>query len=106
MTDAQYGMLTGYAYFLLLSVAMIVQGYVIDKYSLNRLYVVGFGGVLGAAGLLMQVCVSAAISCPHIYFVKSKGVRCSSCCTQDLVARPRTDLVIYKRAAKCGTSGI
>ena len=67
MTDAQYGMLTGYAYYLLLSVAMIVQGYVIDKYSLNRMYVVGFGGVLGAAGLLMQVCVSAATSCPHIY---------------------------------------
>ncbi|CAL8472225.1 g11767 [Coccomyxa elongata] len=54
MTDAQYGMLTGYAYYLLLSVAMVIQGYVIDKYSLNRMYVVGFGGVLGAAGLLMQ----------------------------------------------------
>lgn len=66
MTDAQYGMLTGYAYYLLLSMAMILQGYVIDKYSLNRLYVVGCGGVLGAAGLLMQVCVSAPTSCPPI----------------------------------------
>ncbi|BDA47322.1 hypothetical protein COCOBI_10-1680 [Coccomyxa sp. Obi] len=54
MTDAQYGMLTGYAYYLLLSVAMIIQGYVIDKYSLNRMYVVGFGGLLGAGALLMQ----------------------------------------------------
>ncbi|BDA47321.1 hypothetical protein COCOBI_10-1670 [Coccomyxa sp. Obi] len=54
MTDAQYGMLTGYAYFLLLSVAMVFQGYTIDRYSLNRMYVVGFGGLLGAAALLMQ----------------------------------------------------
>ena len=88
MTDAQYGMLTGYAYYLLLSVAMVIQGYVIDKYSLNRMYVVGLGGVLGAAGLFMQVRVSAAISCPYIYFVKSKGVLCSSFCVQDMVARP------------------
>ena len=55
MTDAQYGMLTGYAYYLLFSVSMTAQGYCIDKYSLNRVYVVGFGGLLGAAALLIQV---------------------------------------------------
>ena len=66
MTDAQYGMLTGYAYYLLLSVAMVLQGYFIDKYSLNRMYVVGFGVLLGAAGLLLQVCVAAPIPCPLI----------------------------------------
>ncbi|EIE27065.1 MFS general substrate transporter [Coccomyxa subellipsoidea C-169] len=54
MTDAQYGMLTGYAYFLVQGVAMVLQGYAIDFYSLNRVYVVGFGGVLGAGALLMQ----------------------------------------------------
>ncbi|BDA47320.1 hypothetical protein COCOBI_10-1660 [Coccomyxa sp. Obi] len=54
MTDAQYGMLTGYAYFLILGVALVSQGYIIDRYSLNRMYVVGFGGVLGAAALFMQ----------------------------------------------------
>ena len=63
MTDAQYGMLTGYAYFLLLSVAMVFQGYIIDRYALNRLYVVGFGGLLGAAALFLQVCVSALTPC-------------------------------------------
>lgn len=56
MTDAQYGMLTGYAYFLVLGVSMVVQGYAIDRYGLNRVYVVGFGGVLGAGALFMQVC--------------------------------------------------
>ncbi len=56
MTDAQYGMLTGYAYFLVQGVAMVLQGYAIDFYSLNRVYVVGFGGVLGAGALFMQVC--------------------------------------------------
>lgn len=55
MTDAQYGMLTGYAYYLLFSIAMTAQGYCIDRYSLNRVYVVGFGGLLGGAALLIQV---------------------------------------------------
>lgn len=55
MTDAQYGMMTGYAFYLLLSVSMTAQGYCIDKYSLNRVYVVGYGGLLGAAALLIQV---------------------------------------------------
>ncbi|BDA47318.1 hypothetical protein COCOBI_10-1640 [Coccomyxa sp. Obi] len=54
MTDAQYGMLTGYAFWLVAGVAMVFQGYAIDRYSLNRVYVVGFGGLLGAGALLMQ----------------------------------------------------
>lgn len=78
MTDAQYGMLTGYAYFLLLSVAMVFQGYAIDRYSLNRMYVVGFGGVLGAGALLMQVRVLLSRCAPTLPF--GKGVLCSRCC--------------------------
>ncbi len=64
MTDAQYGMLTGYAYYLLLSVAMVFQGFIIDRYALNRMYVVGFGGLMGAAALFMQVCVPAGLLVP------------------------------------------
>lgn len=54
MTDAQYGMLTGYAYYLLFSLTMFFQGYFIDKYMLNRIYVVAFGGLLTAGALLIQ----------------------------------------------------
>ena len=55
MTDAQYGMLTGYAYYLIFSLSMFAQGYFIDRYLLNRVYVVGFSGLLGAGALIIQV---------------------------------------------------
>lgn len=57
LTDAQYGLLTGYAYYLLNAVAMALQGYFVEKYEMNRVKVVGYISLIGAGALILQVII-------------------------------------------------
>ena len=56
MTDAQYGMIEGYAYYLVFGLSMLAWGLIADKYKFNRVYLVVIGSVLTAASLVVQVC--------------------------------------------------
>ena len=51
----QYGLVQGYAYFLVYGLSMIAAGYVTDKYKLNRVYVVAIGSGLTGAALVIEV---------------------------------------------------
>ena len=55
MTDAQYGMIEGYAYYLVLGLSMLLWGFIADKYKLNRVYLIVIGTILTAASLIVQV---------------------------------------------------
>ncbi|CAL5220856.1 g2941 [Coccomyxa viridis] len=54
MTDAQYGLIQGYAYYLVYGLSMMTAGYVTDKYRLNRVYVVAIGSGLTGAALVIE----------------------------------------------------
>ena len=56
MTDAQYGMIEGYAYYLVFGLSMLAWGLIADKYKFNRVYLIVIGSVLTAASLVVQVC--------------------------------------------------
>ena len=51
----QYGLIQGYAYYLVYGLSMIAAGYVTDKYKLNRVYVVAIGSGLTGAALVIEV---------------------------------------------------
>ena len=51
----QYGLIQGYAYYLVYGLSMMTVGYVTDKYRLNRVYVVATGSILTAVALVIQV---------------------------------------------------
>ena len=55
MTDAQYGMIEGYAYYLVFGLSMLAWGLIADKYRFNRVYLIVIGSVLTAASLVVQV---------------------------------------------------
>ena len=55
MTDAQYGMIEGYAYYLVYGFSMLAWGLIADKYKFNRVYLIVIGSVLTAASLVVQV---------------------------------------------------
>ena len=55
MTDAQYGMIEGYAYYLVSGLSMLAWGLIADKYKLNRIYLIAVGCVLTAVSLVVQV---------------------------------------------------
>ena len=59
MTDAQYGMIEGYAYYLVLGLSMLLWGFIADKYKLNRVYLIVIGTILTAASLIVQVWIPA-----------------------------------------------
>ena len=51
----QYGLIQGYAYFLVYGLSMMAAGYITDKYRLNRVYVVAIGSGLTGAALVIEV---------------------------------------------------
>ncbi len=51
----QYGLIQGYAYFLVYGLSMMAAGYVTDKYRLNRVWVVAIGSGLTGAALVIEV---------------------------------------------------
>ena len=51
----QYGLIQGYAYYLVYGLSMMTAGYVTDKYRLNRVYVVAIGSGLTGAALVIEV---------------------------------------------------
>lgn len=51
----QYGLIQGYAYFLVYGLSMIAAGYITDKYKLNRVYVVAIGSGLTGVALVIEV---------------------------------------------------
>ena len=51
----QYGLIQGYAYYLVYGLSMIAVGYFTDKYKLNRVYVVAIGSGLTGAALVIEV---------------------------------------------------
>ena len=51
----QYGLIQGYAYFLVYGLSMIAAGYITDKYKLNRVYVVAIGSGLTGIALVIEV---------------------------------------------------
>ena len=55
MTDAQYGMIEGYAYYLVFGLSMLAWGLIADKYKFNRVHLIVIGSVLTAASLVVQV---------------------------------------------------
>ena len=58
----QYGLVQGYAYYLVFGISMVAAGYITDKYKLNRVYVVAIGSGLTGAALVIEV--SHLISLP------------------------------------------
>ena len=55
MTDAQYGLIEGYAYYLVFGLSMLAWGFIADMYKLNRVYLIVIGTVLTAASMIVQV---------------------------------------------------
>ena len=51
----QYGLVQGYAYYLVYGLAMIAAGFITDKYKLNRCWVVGISSGLTGAALVLEV---------------------------------------------------
>ena len=51
----QYGLIQGYAYYLVYGLSMMAAGYITDKYKLNRCWVVGIGSGLTGAALVIEV---------------------------------------------------
>lgn len=62
LSDAQYGLLTGYAYYLFNAVAMSLQGYFVEKYEMNRIKFVGYISLIGAAALVLQVIIAPRLT--------------------------------------------
>ena len=58
----QYGLIQGYAYYLVYGLSMMAAGYVTDKYRLNRVYVVAVGSGLTGAALVIEVRFRGAFS--------------------------------------------
>ena len=55
MCVLQYGLIQGYAYYLVYGLSMMTVGYVTDKYRLNRVYVVAIGSILTGVALVIEV---------------------------------------------------
>jgi hypothetical protein len=55
LTDAQYGMLSGYAFYLISAVCTVLLGYFTDKYTLNRVMLTSTGCLLTGASLVLIV---------------------------------------------------
>jgi hypothetical protein len=55
LTDAQYGMLSGYAFYLISAGCTVLLGYVTDKYTLNRVMLTSAGSILTGAALVLMV---------------------------------------------------
>ena len=51
----QYGLVQGYAYYLVYGLSMMAAGYITDKYRLNRVFVVAIGSGLTGAALVIEV---------------------------------------------------
>jgi len=55
MYAMQYGLVQGYAYYLVYGLSMMAAGFITDKYRLNRVYVVAIGSGLTGAALVIEV---------------------------------------------------
>ncbi len=51
----QYGLIQGYAYYLVYGISMVAAGFITDKFKLNRVYVVAIGAGLTGIALIIQV---------------------------------------------------
>lgn len=60
----QYGLIQGYAYFLVYGLFMVAAGYIVDKYKLNRVYVVAAGSALTGVALVIEVRHLRCLSSP------------------------------------------
>ena len=61
----QYGLIQGYAYYLVYGLSMMAAGFITDKYKLNRVYVVAVGSGLTGAALVIEV--SCSIRLFHLH---------------------------------------
>ena len=59
----QYGLIQGYAYYLVYGISMVAAGFITDKYKLNRVYVVATGSGLTGAALVIEVSQLIRLSC-------------------------------------------
>lgn len=61
----QYGLIQGYAYYLVYGVSMVAAGFITDKYKLNRVYVVAIGSGLTGVALVIEVSHLLRLSSLH-----------------------------------------
>ena len=61
----QYGLIQGYAYYLVYGLSMMAAGLMTDKYRLNRVYVVAIGSGLTGAALVIEVRSFCPTCQPH-----------------------------------------
>jgi hypothetical protein len=71
----QYGLIQGYAYYLVYGISMAAAGFITDKYKLNRVYVVAIGSGLTGIALVIEV---------------SNLMRCSPACIHHEAATGQT----------------
>lgn len=55
LTDAQYALLSGFAYYITVAVSMLAVGFAADRYSLNRVRLIAIGCATAALGALLMV---------------------------------------------------
>ena len=70
MSDAQYGMVQGYAYDFVFGVSMLAWGFIADKFRLNRVYLLVGGCAMTAVTLIMEVRCPTLADCDMAHAVQ------------------------------------